>query len=265
MTELDHATIQSACILIDGAVLDAPRFVYEHDDQPELEYLYLGTPHHTAVEVSPCLVKPSSASRIWQEQAQWQAHAVVLISDENLRVLADHLRSLLSVQLPGGGYSYLRFYSPKQFQRLMGALSDLDRNRFSGPVKEWLSFWGDGAWHRIKADGSGQYREASEEGWFVLAEQHIEALSVEAREEFVGKLGQYLGIDDRANLNELIREADALGFRTEKHVSRYAELAVIHGEGIKHPELRAILSTSELSTGMRLNEVDKRLAYGVAS
>jgi len=265
MTELDHATVQSAFILIDGAVLDAPRFVYEHDDQPELEYLYLGTPHHPAVEVSPCLVKPSSVSRIWHEQVQWHAHAVVLISDENLSVLADHLRSLLSVQLPDGGYSYLRFYSPKQVQRLMGALSDLERDRFSGPVKEWISFQGDGLWHRIKTDGCSQYREASEEGWFVLAEQHIEALSVEARAEFVGKLGQYLGIDDRANIHDLIREADALGFWTEKDVSRYAELAVIHGEGIKHPELRAILSTSELSTGMRLNEVDKRLAYGVAS
>lgn len=266
MTELlDNAIIQRACLLIDGAVLDAPRFIYEHDDQPELEYLYLGTQHSSAMEVSPCLVKPSSASRIWQEHDQWREHAVILISDESLTVLADHLRSLLSVQLQDGGFSYLRFYSPKQLRRLMGTFSDLERNQFSGPIKEWMSFRGDGLLYRIKADGSGQYREASEEGWFVLAEQHIEALSAEAKEEFVDKLGQYLGIHDRTNLNHLIREANSLGFRTEKDVSRYAELAVAHGERIKRPELQAILSTPELSAGMRLSEVDKRLAYGVAS
>ncbi|MCL7945940.1 DUF4123 domain-containing protein [Marinobacter sp. ATCH36] len=265
MTKLDQDTIQRACILFDGAILDAPRFVYEHDDQPELEYLYLGTPHDEALEISPCLVKPSPMSRLWQEQAQWREHAVVLISDENLNVLANHLRSLLSVQLPDGGYSYLRFYSPKQFQRLMGALSDLESNRFSGPVKKWMSFQADGLWHRTKADGSGQYREASDEGWFVLTEHHLEALSSGARDEFVGKLGRFLGVEDRVKLTDLIREANSLGFRTEKDVSRYAELVVVHGERVRHPELQAILSNSELSARMRLIEVDKRLAYGVAS
>lgn len=264
MREHNDVTIQSACILIDGAVLDAPRFVYEHDDQPELAYLYLGTPHNEAVEVSPCLVKPSSASRIWKEQVQWREHAVVLVSDESLNVLAEHLRSLLSVQLPDGGYSYLRFYSPKQFQRLMGVFSELERNRFSGPVKEWLSFQGDGGWRWIKVDGSGQNRKAPDEGWFVLAEEHIEALSAGARDEFVVKLARYLGVEDRVKLHDLIRDANSLGFRTEKDVSRYAELAVVHGERIKHPEFQAILSSSDLSAGMRLGEVDKRLAYGVA-
>ena len=265
MTELDQDIIQRAYILIDGAVFDAPRLVYEHDDQPELEYLYMGTPHKEALEVSPCLVKPSSMSRIWQERAKWRAHSVVLMSDENLHVLAEHMRSLLSVRLPDGGYSYLRFYSPKQTQRLLGALSELELRQFSGPVKEWLSFQSDGVWRRTKTEGSGQYREASEEGWFLLSDQHLEALSARAREEFIGKLSQYLGIDDRAKLNDLMREAHSFGLRTEKDVSRYAELAVVHGEGIKRPELQAILSTPELSAGMRLSEVDKRLAYGVAS
>ncbi len=265
MTELDYDTIQRAFILIDGAVLDAPRFVYEHDDQPELEYLYLGTPHSAVLEVSPCLVKPSPASRIWEEQGQWRNHAVVLLSDGKMSVLAEHLRSLLSVQMPDGGYSYLRFYSPRQLMHLMGAFNDFERNRFSGPVTDWLSFQRDEMWHRVKADDTGQYREAPDEGWFVLAQQHIEALSAAAREEFVGKLGRYLGVEDQAKLNNLMREANALGFRTEKDVSRYAELAVVHGERIRHPELQTVLSRPDLTASKRLSEMDKRLAYGVAS
>jgi len=265
MTELDHDTIQNACILIDGAAFDAPQFVYEHDDQPELEYLYLGTPHDGALEVSPCLVKPSPMSRIWEEQAQWREHAVVLISKENLGVVANHLRSLLSVQLPDGGYSYLRFYSPKQFQRLMGALTDLECNRFSGPIKTWVSFQGGEVWHWKKADGTGRYREASDEGWLVLTEHHLDALSAAARDEFINKLARFLGVEDDGRLNDLVREARELGIRTEKDVSRYAELAVVYGARVKNPEIQAILSAPERTAKMRLNEVDKRLAYGVAS
>jgi len=265
MRELDHETIRHAYILIDGAVLDAPRFVYEHDDQPELEYLYLGTPHKQALEVSPCLVQPSPMSRIWQEQAKWRAYAVVMTSNESLTVLAEHLRSVLSVRLPDGGYSYLRFYSPKQTQRLMGALNDVELSQFSGPVKEWLSFRSDGLWHRTMTGGLGQYREASEEGWFVFTERHIESFSIGAREEFAGKLGRYLGIDDRVKLDNLVREAHSFGFRREKDVSLFAELAVVHGKGIKHPEVQAVLSTPEMSASAKLSEVDKRLAYGVAS
>lgn len=264
MMEFNHEATQSAYILIDGAVLNAPRFVYEHDEQPELEYLYLGTPHHPAIEVSPCLVKPSASSRIWQEQARWQAHAVVLMSNEELDVVADHLRSLLSVQLPDGAFSYLRFYSPKQLQRLMGAFSDLERARFSGPVEEWLTFDVNGCLHRFTTYSAGEYREACDEGWFVLAQQHLEALSTGARDEFVGKLGRYLGVDDREKLKELICAANAHGFRTEKDVSRYAELALVHGERIAKPEIQEILSRSDLMASARLSEMDKRLAYGVA-
>src|SRR5690554_8178729 len=48
-------------------------------------------------------LKPSPSSRIWSEQGTWQDHAVVLMADEILPVLADHLRSLLSVKLSDGG------------------------------------------------------------------------------------------------------------------------------------------------------------------
>lgn len=107
MTGLDSNTRKKACILLDGAVFDAPRFVYEKDDQPELEYLFLGTLHESALEVTPCLVKPSRATRLWLAQPEWQDKAVLLVADETLPVITGHLRSLLSVQLPDGGYSYL--------------------------------------------------------------------------------------------------------------------------------------------------------------
>lgn len=265
MMGLDEKAVKRAYILIDGAVFDAPRFIYEYDDQPELEYLYLGTPHEAVIEVSPCLVKPSPSSRIWSEQETWQDHAVVLMADEILPVLADHLRSLLSVKLSDGGYSYLRFYSPKQLVRLMGVFSDLERDQFSGPITDWLAVQNNGQWRRFCAEGQKSARQASEEGWFVLADHHIEALAAMAREEFATRLARYLCLNDTSRVNALIQQASSFGFRTEKEVSRFAELAVVHGERIEHPELQAILSSTEIPAGMRLNEMDKRLAYGVAS
>ncbi|MGF2736204.1 DUF4123 domain-containing protein [Marinobacter sp. DUT-1] len=264
MTGLESNTMLQACILLDGAAINAPRFIYENDDQPDVEYLFLGTPHEPALEVSPCLVKPSGATRLWQAQSQWRDKAVVLIADESLPVIAEHLRSLLSVQLPDGGYSYLRYYSPKHLQRLMLAFNDQERNRFSGPVREWLAFQPDGSWQRITAERTGPSKAASEEGWFVLSEQHIAALSVGARDEFVEKLARFLGMDDRTRLNLWIEDANSLGFRTEKDVSQYAELTLVHGDRIKHPESQIILSNHQLSTGSRLKELDKHLAYGVA-
>lgn len=265
MMGLDEKTIKRAWLLIDGAVIDAPGFIYEHDDLPELEYLYLGSPHEQVIEVSPCLVKPSPSSRIWSEQVRWQGHAVVLMTDDSMPVLADHLRSLLSVKLPDGAYSYLRFYSPKQLIRLMGAFSDLERDQFSGPITDWLAFQNDGQWRRFSGDGQSPARQDSEEGWVVLADHHIEALAAMAREEFVTRLARYLSLNDSCRLNALIQQASSFGFRTERDVSRFAELAVVHGERIEHPELQAILSSTEMPAGMRLSEVDKRLAYGVAS
>lgn len=263
MIELDDKSLGQAWLLLDGAVFDAPRFIYEHDDQPELEYLYLGTPHESVMEVSPCLVKLSS-SRIWSEQVKWQKHAVVLISDESISALADHLRSLLSVKLPDGAYSYLRFYSPKQLARLMEVFSELERDKFSGPITDWLAIQNSGEWLRFSSTGKTPAKKASDEGWFVLTDHHLEGLADKAKEEFVTRLAKYLSINDSSKLNGLIHKAGSFGFNTEKDVSQYAELAVVHGARIEHPELQAILSSPDMPAGIRLREVDKRLAYGVA-
>ncbi len=39
-------------VVLDGALFNAPKLVYEHDDSPELDFLYRGTAHESALEVS---------------------------------------------------------------------------------------------------------------------------------------------------------------------------------------------------------------------
>ncbi|WP_273209474.1 DUF4123 domain-containing protein [Marinobacter subterrani] len=264
MIGLDSRTREKAFLLLDGAVFDARRFIYEKDDQPELEYLFLGTPHEAALEVTPCLVKPSEVTRLWEAQPEWQDKGILLVADESLIAIAGHLRSLLSVQLPDGGYAYLRYYSPNQLRRLMFTFNEQERNRFSGPINEWLAFQSDGSLSRFRSEASRPAKAASDEGWFLLTEQHLAALSDSAKNEFVEKLGRFLAMNDPVRLYRLIEDANSQGFRTEKEVSRYAELALVHGERIKRLESQAILSNPEQSTGARLNALDKHLAYGVA-
>ena len=264
MTELGIDLRSRAFLLLDGAAFDAPRFVYENDDQPEIDYLFLGTCHETALKASPCLVKPSETSRLWQKQGDWQHKAVVVLADEGLPVIAGHLRSLLSVALPDGGYSYLRFYSPRQLRRLMSALNDQEQERFSGPIREWLAFQPEGTWHSFRAGTPQPAMTASDEGWFALTDRHLEALAEDAREEFLGRLGRFLSINDRPRLARLLQEANELGLCSEKDVSRYAELAVVHADRIRLPECRAILSNPDLRGAARLAELDQHLAYGLA-
>ena len=76
MIGLDETTRAKAYILFDGALFDAPRFTYEHDDQPQLEYLFLGTPHEAVMEVTPCLVKPSEGTRLYPATPTGHAKAV---------------------------------------------------------------------------------------------------------------------------------------------------------------------------------------------
>src|SRR5690554_7456371 len=112
----------------------------------------------------------------------------------------------------------------------MGAFSDLERDRFSGPITDCLAFQNDGQWRRFSEDRQRPVRQAAEEGWFVLADHHIEALAAMAKDEFVSRLAQYLSLNDASRLNALIQQANSFGFRTEKDVSRFAELAVVRSE-----------------------------------
>lgn len=78
-----------------------------------------------------------------------------------------------------------------------------------------------------------------------------QGLADKAKEEFVTRLAKYLSINDSSTLNALIEQASSFGFSTEKDVSQYSELAVVHGARIERPELQAILSKPDMPTGRR--------------
>lgn len=121
-------------LILDGALIDVPKLVYEHDDSPECVQLFRGTVHEAALEVSPCLVVPSCNSRIWEVESLWRHVGIIAVSGQGSQTVIEHFRSLLTVSLDGGGRAYFRFYSPTKLSDLLLILSEQERSTFSGPV-----------------------------------------------------------------------------------------------------------------------------------
>lgn len=253
-------------ILIDGAQLDAPKLIYSHDDSPEFDQIYRRTPHKSALEVSPCIVKPSETSRLWTAEPIWRSAAVVIESNADIQTLAGHFRSLISVKLPDQTFAYLRFHSPTQVHGLLSAFNPNERVQFSGPVLKWHYFdsgtgWKSTAIHSLE---QAQDHEAREEGWFQLTEEHIQTISAHKEAKFISALvnnsGLLLTPENESLMHTLVEQGRRYGFRTEAELASYTEIAAYHPKAINQPGAQSILSDKEKPADERLADLDNLMA-----
>lgn len=255
-------------LLLDGAKLNAPRVTYQHDDAPWADWLYRGTRHAPALEVSPYLVMPSDDSRIWDQQSAWAENGIVLKAKTAPGVLIEHLRSLLSARMPSGQLGYFRFYANTHLLRFLNALTESERNLFSGPIVEWRTLGADGSWHSIETSGHTEAKTSESEGWFQLSEAHIRAMNDSRAELFRARLMHYLGLENRpetvAQIEDLIQQAQGQGFRSEKDLVRYTEMAVCQPEYLRTEACQAILGDMGMANFQKLDRLDHQLAYGGA-
>ncbi|WP_148861189.1 DUF4123 domain-containing protein [Marinobacter fonticola] len=255
-------------LLLDGAKLNAPRITYQHDDAPWADWLYRGTRHETALDVSPYLVKPSADSRLWANQTDWAENGLVLKTNATPEELIGHLRSLISVRLPSGQLSYCRFYSNTRLHQFLYALTEAERSLFSGPITQWQNPSATAAWQSIATEGEAEAKSAEDEGWFQLTEEHIGVLNRTQAEAFLTKLGRHLGLDtspaSSAQLGRLVHHAQEHGFHSEKDVARYTELALRHPQKLNEEVCIAVLKDPQATNSQKLNQLDHLLAYGGA-
>lgn len=258
-------------ILLDGALLEAAKLAYSHDDNPTVQHLYTGTRHSAAIEVSPCLIQPSSASRLWRAEGEWRHAGIVLQSDAELNVLANHLRSLISIRLPSHQLAYCRFYSPSWMGRLLGSCSNDELQAFSGPIQRWVAYE-QAAWLSLGPSSTGAPRQASEEGWFCLRPEQLELLQADEEQRFVERMAGHFecpsataaeGVAARDQLERLILQARQYGFTQEHQCTHYLELAQRFPEELKTPELSSLLADQGLATDKRLEQAESRL-FGLA-
>jgi len=255
---------ENVLILLDGATTDAPRLAYQHDDAPELERLFAGTRHQEAITVSPCLVKPSPGSELLTTPETWRDHGILLESPADPGVVADHLRSLISVRLPSGQGAYCRFYSPGPFIPLLCMLDYEELRAFSGPITAWHLPSAD---ITIHAPPRGRARGPRDEGWLQLSEAHMTHLRGHARWRFRVRLARTSGLagkpDGHRRCERLIERAHYYRFHAESEVVRFVALAAAHASRLKDQDCLAVLLDVEQPSEKRIHTLEQQVLGGV--
>lgn len=254
-------------LILDGALADVPRLIYEQDDSPELVQLFRGTQHESALEVSPCLIAPSSASRIWENESLWRHIGVIAVSEHDFNTVVEHFRSLLTVTLDGSSQAYFRFYSPTMLSGLLAILSEQERSVFSGPISQW-GYWDEWiGWGSVAVESEIDVF-LRDEGWFRISELHLAALSQRGKVRFQKRLLRYLALpesqDNLKIIEDLCLQAQSFDIHSEAGMASYCELAITHGKRINDRSISAVLTDAGLTEGERLRQVDQLLAYGGA-
>lgn len=254
-------------ILFDGALLSAAVLTYTHDDSPIAQSLYAGTRHSEALEVSPYLVRPSATSRLWDIEDQWRHAGIVLQSSAESAVLADHLRSLISIRMPSQQLAYCRFYSPNWMRRLLSSFSEKELSAFSGPVERWYAY-GQQEWISLTSEIPGTPRKAADEGWFHLRQEHLDLLHQDETQRFIERMAQHFdcppsftteGAAAREKLALRVGQAQRCGFTLEHQCIHYLELAWRFPRELDTPELHKLLTDQHTPIEQRLEHAEKRL------
>lgn len=268
LKRISENTARNVYILLDGALSDAPKLIYSHDDSPGFDQLYRRTPHQPALEVSPCIVQPSETSRLWESESIWRSVSVVIESNADIQTVADHFRSFISVRLPDQTFAYLRFYSPTQIHGLLSAFNPGECARFSGPVLKWHYFDSGTGWETVEVRNLKQDQGAREEGWFQLTKEHIQTITVHKEAMFIKTLVKNSGLtltpDNESLMRTLVEQGQSYGLRTEAQLASYTEIAAYYPKALRQPNAQRILSDAERPACERLEELDNLMAQGGA-
>lgn len=267
-TSVSDELASSTYIIVDGALINAPLLAYKYDNEPWFDQLYRGTRHSRAQEVSPCLIRPSESSRLWEHQSEWGPFGIGVRTHASAAQLIGHLRSLISVRLPNGQLSYCRFYSNKHLPQLLRAFTEQELRSFSGPILSWFSTHKTSSFDELYLDGFGAVRTLESEGWFQLKTEHLDALNRAREAEFSHKLCQHLGVQHDAHTMNAVKcwqdQAQQNGFFSEREAATFVELAWGQEERIKSSACQQILNDTNSTAYQKLTALDHQLAYGDA-
>lgn len=126
-------------------VPDIEEFVYRHEANPDIKFLFKGSPLEHILELSPVMINYSGAVELadaWKNDFAIRSSSVVFAVDKNIdeyEVFA-HLQSLLTVQVQGVP-KLLRFYSSHLWQSVNNQLVDDDVQSLLGPCQSvyWVT------------------------------------------------------------------------------------------------------------------------------
>lgn len=265
-SEVEALNPDQCFLLLDGALQDSLKIAYANDENPSVDLLYRGTRHQAALSVSPCLVKPSHHTHLWDNQNIWRANGVVVEAECELEILADHFRSLLSVRLPDQTVAYLRFYVPSQIQALLSVFTRQEVIAFSGPVINWHYFDRETGWMSLPGSAVPGARTSEKEGWFHLQQIHLDAMAEKSRGAFLERLAKALALpltgEQQERTASIVAQAAEYGFRSEADIASYVDLVKQFESRMELPAVKAVMNDTGSSAKAKLSETEKILTQG---
>ncbi|MCE8031629.1 MULTISPECIES: DUF4123 domain-containing protein [Halomonadaceae] len=198
--------------LVDQALYSqAQQRMFEADDSPTYQLLYLQTPYRQHAAHGPLLVLPSTADA-QAILARWveQGVAIEIHSHHPFSTLVEHWRSLTQVRRQEGPPALFRYADPRLYAGLEAALSPHEIARLLGPAHLMHGFAAGKAW-RLKLPDS-QLAFSSEE--FVLTMAHQRALEAWREGVFSSRLAEEYELPEACVLTWL-EQMKALAFPTE--------------------------------------------------
>lgn len=163
--------------LMDGAHPDhdMPRLICSNVTNPQWLAIYDFGTFQSIASHGPCLLKVDKPGE-WL--ARWQADfpdvaGSFIRSPASFTVVADHLRTLISVRVEGGTESLFRFHDAWILGALYPALSVAERQTLHGPITDWRWPQGEQVVHSDSMAGS-KLEGSFQDGWLLL-DQHRQA------------------------------------------------------------------------------------------
>tara|TARA_R110000796_G_scaffold232048_2_gene350195 strand:+ start:382 stop:1257 length:876 start_codon:yes stop_codon:yes gene_type:complete len=115
-------------------------WLYQRNEDLEIEPLYTGTAWAELAEIGPVLVKPFSASGLLadiEHESSLQTCASILHGRASMPKVARHLRQFIQVRDSLGSNSLLRFADPLVAQYWLGSYGTEELSSLLGPIDQW--------------------------------------------------------------------------------------------------------------------------------
>ncbi|MFC3285022.1 DUF4123 domain-containing protein [Litchfieldella rifensis] len=169
------ASPEPVFFLVDLALYPrAHQQMFEVEDTPTYQLLYLQTPYRQHAQQGPLLTQPSTP-RAQATAAQWveQGVAIAIHADRPFTLLVDHLRSLTRIRRQKGPPALFRYADPRLYAGLESALSRDDITRLMGPARQMYGVAGGNAWS-LESPSGQPYAPPGDD--FMLTVAHEQAM-----------------------------------------------------------------------------------------
>lgn len=256
------------------------RRIYQWADNPQVDPLYLQTPWHELLELSPCLLflsgpqDPALAGFLNETELEtgW-----LLLSAQPPEAISQHLRRLITVRPPHGELGLLRMSDPATAHVLFGHAEQQGNRALFGPIDtvccpdSLLSTWHCHSAPRATAPPWSEPYRLDEQQWTLLEQvafrQAVLKLSLHMQQYFPDYQPQIQGPARGQLWQHLAEMAYRQGFCSPQEILLFANIHGFLGPAALHsyPAVNQLLQDKNLGSALQRVQLAAKEAARLAS